>query len=229
MDDCPHAYKFRRDSRAPPPGSAESCRRSHVPRGPLTDALLDALAREPHRLRRHSTRRSRPIRWPTRTSSSRSTSATSCTTAGCPAWPTSGSGSRRCSRCAGAWRRASRPALIEAIGAPGPPGPARGDGHRAARDRGRRRGAVALQAPRARGHARAAARVRRAPLGLPAQGGRPALVGAAAPQRAAEGRDGRDPGRRVRRRPGRAHPRRRCSPRRWPGSGSTRPTAPTST
>ena len=85
--------------------------------------------------------------------------------------------------------------------------PAGGDGHRAARHRGRGRRAVALQAPRARGHAGGAARVRRPPLRLPAQGGRPALVGAAAAQRRAEGRDGRDPGRRVRRRPRRPHPR----------------------
>ena len=62
------------------------------------------------------------------------------------------------------------------------------------------------------GAARARARVPRAPLGLPAQGGRPALVGHPAPRRRAEGGAGRDPGRRVRRRPARAHARRACSP-----------------
>ena len=73
------------------------------------------------------------------------------------------------------------------------------------------------------------ARVRRAPLGLPAQGGRPALVGAAAPDRRAEGRDGRDPGRRVRRRRRRAHAQRAVRQVDGPASGSTRATAPTST
>ena len=79
------------------------------------------------------------------------------------------------------------------------------------------------------GHPRADARVRRAPLGLPAQGGRPALVGAAAADRRAEGGDGRDPGRRVRRRPGRAHPRGAVRQGDGRRSGSTRATAPTST
>ncbi len=77
----------------------------------------------------------------------------------------------------------------------------------AARDRGRRRRALALEAPRARRHARAVPRVRGPPLGLPAQGGRPALVGAAAAERRPEGGAGGDPGGRVRRRRPAAHPR----------------------
>ena len=51
------------------------------------------------------------------------------------------------------------------------------------------------------------ARVPHPPLGLPAEGGRPALVGAAAAQRTAEGGPRGDPGRRVRRRRARADPR----------------------
>jgi hypothetical protein len=42
---------FRRDSPAPSPGSAELVPSPPVPRGPLSHALLDALARDPHRLR----------------------------------------------------------------------------------------------------------------------------------------------------------------------------------
>ena len=77
-------------------------------------------------------------------------------------------------------------------------------------------------------HARDA-RVHRAPLGLPAQGGRPALVGAAAPDRRAEGRDGRDPGRRVRRRQRRAHAQRAVRQVDGPPRARRDATAPTST
>ena len=98
-----------------------------------------------------------------------------------------------------------------------------GDGPRAARDRRRRRRPVAV-APTSSATAtlEQVARVRRPPLGLPAQGGRPALVGASracsGPPKAAlveiqadeygGGRAG-------------AHPRARCSPTRWRRSGST--------
>src|SRR3954451_22807911 len=51
VDGCPHAYKVRRGSSAPPPGSADTVPSLPVPRGPLSHALLDALARDPHRVR----------------------------------------------------------------------------------------------------------------------------------------------------------------------------------
>ncbi|CAA9543733.1 MAG: FIG01125890: hypothetical protein, partial [uncultured Thermoleophilia bacterium] len=84
---------------------------------------------------------------------------------------------------------------------------ARGDGPRPPGDRGRRRRAVALALRRARRHPRPGARVPRAPLRLPAQGGRSAHVGRAAAARRAQGGAGRDPVRRVRRRPPGPHPR----------------------
>ena len=108
--------------------------------------------------------------------------------------------------------------------------PARRDRPRAARDRGRRRRRRRSRSHLERdGHARAVPRVRRPPLGLPAQGGRPALVGAAAAAPAAR-----------RRRWSRSRPTstaaatptactRSCSRARWTRSGSTRATAPTST
>ena len=55
------------------------------------------------------------------------------------------------------------------------------------------------------GHARAVARVPDAAVGLPPQGGRPAHLRHPPPVRADEGGDGRDPGRRVRRRQPAAH------------------------
>ena len=76
-------------------------------------------------------------------------------------------------------------------------------------------GPVALAAPRAPRHARPGPRVRHPPLGLPAQGGRPARVGDPAPDRPGEGRARRDRGRRVRRRPAGPHPRRAVRRRRW--------------
>ena len=102
-------------------------------------------------------------------------------------------------------------------------------GRRPASDHRRRRRTVALAPPRDARHRRAVSGVPRAPLGLPAQGGRPALVGDRAPVRPAQGRAGRDPVRRVRRR----ETRRACTPRyllrRWPPPGWTTPTALTST
>src|SRR4051794_23075206 len=74
-------------------------------------------------------------------------------------------------------------------------------------DAGRRR-SLGLVVHRARGDAGAGARVHGSPLGVSAQGGRSAFVGAAAPLGPAEGRDGGGPGRRVRQRPPGRHPRR---------------------
>ena len=162
-------------------------------------------------------------RSPTRTSSSRSTAATSCTTAACRAWTSAGSGRRRCSRCGAALeaRVRGRPARRGRAGRPPPR-------TRATMDLALRAIADADDGPSLSrhverdGHARAGARVPGAPLRLPAQGGRPALVGAPAAERAAEGGARRDPGRRVRRRPARARSTRSCSPTRWRRSGSTR-------
>ena len=103
--------------------------------------------------------------------------ATSCTTAACPASTRLGVGALAARAAPGA-RGALRGGAARARPARRAPVRGRGDGPRAARDRrGRRRRAVAVDAPRARGHARADPRVRRAPLRLPAQGGRSALVG----------------------------------------------------
>ena len=145
-----------------------------------------------------------PTRSATRTCSWRCTAAMSCTTAGCPASPTSGSGSRRCWRCAATSRRASRPRCARR--SPGPRRrrpPMRWILHCARSPPPMTRPRVALY--RARGDGGAAARVPRAPLRLPAQGGRSAFVGAAAPVRGAEGRARPDPGRRVRQRRSGAH------------------------
>ena len=89
-----------------------------------------------------------------------------------------GVGSRRCSRCARALEERFEAALRDAVGAVGTPRRARGDGPRAARDRRRRR-------RRRRSRATSSARRRVDQVleflvhrsRLPAQGGRPALVG----------------------------------------------------
>ena len=93
------------------------------------------------------------------------------------------------------------------------------DRRRAARADARRRRAGGVDLHRARGDRGAGGGVHDPPLGVPAQGGRPALVGAAAAVGTAEGGDGRDPGRRVRRRaaPTRSTP--SCSRARWTPSG----------
>ena len=192
-------------------------RRRHVSCSPMPAATLSAAApRAPRGSRPRAARAARrrstsPTRWATTTCSSRSTSATSCTTAALPGvderWEWEPVAARASARVLGARFEA---ALLAAIGrAARRPRPARSDGPRPARrSLDADDGPVAVALPRARGIAGAAARVRRAPLGLPAQGGRPALVGAS-PRLcgAAEGGAGRDPGRRVRRRAPRAHPR----------------------
>ena len=204
-------------------------------RGPLSAAVLAALRGEPPGAP------TPPTPTPTATtSSSPSTAATSCTTAASPASPTTASGSPGCSRCAArssacssgpcartsarrrTWRRHAEldALLVEPV-----------DGA----------GAVVAPAPRRR--AVAAARVRRPPLALPPQGGRPAGLGDRPAGRAREGRARHRRARRVRRgRPGpharppvRRHDgraravdrlRRTTStprpPRRWPRSTSCR-------
>ena len=82
---------------------------------------------------------------------------------------------------------------------------------------------------RARSDGRAGPRVHDSPLGLSAQGGRSALVGASASVGQAEGGDGRGAGRRVRQRACRCHPRRAVRSRDGRRRARTRPTAPTST
>ena len=117
-----------------------------------------------------------PTRAPTRTCSSAWTSATSCTTAGstgvddrwewepallaaAPGRSRSGSRRRCARRCPYACRRAEPvPHALAALA----------DG---------RRRAVAVDVPAAAGRPRAVPRVRHPPLGLPAQGGRPAHLG----------------------------------------------------
>ena len=146
--------------------------------------------------------------------------ATSCTTAASPASTSAGSGSRRCSPAPATLERVFEAALRERGRPAGRRLRAGGDGPRAARDRRRRRGAVAVDATSsARRTLRAAARVPRAPLGLPAQGGRSALLGDPAPVGRAEGGARRDPGRRVRRRPRRSGSTRSCSRTRWRALG----------
>ena len=120
MDDCSHAYMFRRGSTAPARGSAGSCRHS---------LSLAAHCRTLSSTRSCATRtgcgcprrRCPRTRWPTRTSSSRSTSATSCTTAGSTASTSGGSGSRRCWRSAPRSSAASRPELLERSARPRAP------------------------------------------------------------------------------------------------------------
>ena len=121
-------------------------------------------------------------------------------------------------------------ALREAVGPPPARRPPVAEGVSAAPDRrGRRRRRPLSRYIERDGDAGAVPRVRRPPLRLPAEGGRPAHLGDPAAHRPAEGGAGRDPVRRVRRRPRRA----RCTPavrrRRWGRSASTTPTAPTST
>ena len=93
---------------------------------------------------------------------------------------------------------------------------------------GRAERPLALGAHGPGGHPGRVRRVLRAPLGVPTEGGRPPLVGTAPAQRAPQGGARRDPGRRVRQRPGRRRPTPTCSPTSSPRSGSTPPTAPTS-
>ena len=68
-----------------------------------------------------------------------------------------------------------------------------------------------------------------APVGLPPQGGRPAHLGDPPAGRPRQGRAGRDPGRRVRRRPARPDARRAVPRHDALARTSTTPTAPTST
>ena len=206
-----------------PDGSAGTSGTVLVParaRGDASARSSSTLGGPPHELPRRRRRPTSPTRWATTTCTSRCTSATSCTTAACPGvderWEWEPSllalraelearlRGRAAARSARRGRRRSRPR----------------DGPRAARrsptpTTGRRCRATSS----ATGTLDAGARVRRAPLGLPAQGGRPALVGDPAAVRPAEGRAGRDPGRRVRRRAARARPRRSCSRRRWTALG----------
>ena len=177
---------------------------THVVTSP--EALLAALVRDPHTLAAR-TRRCRPTRCPTRTSSSRCTSVYELHYRGLPGvsdgweWEPSLLALRR------QLEARFEAGLIGALGAP--------EGEVAAEEMD-----VALRAVEAADEAPSLSRyieregthaemleflVHRSRL--PAQGGRPALVGAAAPDRRAEGRDGRDPGRRVRRRQRRAHAR----------------------
>ena len=96
---------------------------------------------------------------------------------GSPASTSAGSGSPPCSRCAARLEARFEAALLARVGPLPRRARARGDGRRAARDRRRRRRPLAVAPRRARGDARAGARVHGSPLRLPAQGGRPALVG----------------------------------------------------
>ena len=199
------------------------------PRGDTTTALLAALARA----RRTSSRRSRSR--PPRPARRRGPPplAPPLLRAALPRLRRrrrrAGSGSRPCSPSA---RRSS------SVRAPhssrlGPVGPRRRrrTGSRRARafeapDDGRSlcRSYVAAPAPRS-----SRSRVRHPPLGVPAQGGRPAHVGDPAPRRRGQGGAGRDPGRRVRRRPTPSGCTPSCSPRRWRARARPRATAPTST
>ena len=112
-----------------------------------------------------------PTPRPTTTRSSPSTASTSSRTVASPASTTPGSGRRRCSTCGGS----SRPVRARPAGSRRPVRPhQRGDdGGRGARP-GRR--PLALGAHGSGGHPGRVRRVLRAPLGVPTEGGRPALV-----------------------------------------------------
>ena len=97
------------------------------------------------------------------------------------------------------------------------------------RARSRRRGRLALAPARGRGRPRAVPRVRRPPLALPAEGGRPAQLGDPAARRPGEDGAAGGAGRRVRRRPAASGCTRRSSPRRCGRSASTTARTPTST
>ena len=204
-----------------PRGAAVRAARSSACVGDLRDRL------PPHcvaaRRRADAARRRRP---PARALPS----ATSCTTAASTASTSAGSGSRRCSRCARCSSASSRPALLTRVGAAA--------GSRPARGRWTSRCAAIADADDAPSLSRTSSArgtreqfleflVHRSAYQLkeadPHSWALPRLTGRA------EGGAGRDPGRRVRRRARRAHPRRSCSPTRWRRSGSTHATAPTST
>ena len=75
---------------------------------PLSEVLLGALRGAPGTAGPRHPPSTGSTRWRTRTCSSRSTAATSCTTAASPAWTTAGSGTRGCWSSAPASRRPSR-------------------------------------------------------------------------------------------------------------------------
>ena len=202
-------------------------RRLPTPRGPLTELLIAALQDAPGALE--------PVelpplrnRWPTRTFSSPCTCATSCTTAVSRASTTAGNGIRRCSRCAasssaGSSTRSWRPCRV----------PARECARRHRRDPARHLGGGgSVRCPptsRSAPPPRRGPRVRRTPLGLPAQGGRSPFVGDPPAVRRPQGGADRDPDRRVRQRPTPTGSTPSCSRRAMRGPRPRlRPTAPTS-
>ena len=200
-----------------------SRRHARSARGPLRRAARRACAAPPARRRPPAARRSPTTRWPTTTSSSRSTSATSCTTAGFDGvderweWEPGAAGAAR----AGS-RRPSRTALRAAVPAPPPTRRPGRDGPRAARDRRRRRRPVAVALRRGAGRrssSSASSLVHRSAYQLkeadPHSWAIPRLSGRA------EGGARGDPGRRVRRRAARPHPRRAV--RRRDGGARARP------
>ena len=189
-------------------GDRPPCSRSPIPAASTTDALLARPARRARTACRRSRCPTAATRSPTRTSSSRSTCCYELHYRGLPGvderWEWAPSLLALRARARGALRgRAARGGRPGARRAARP----RRWTSRCARSRTPTTASVAVAARRARGDARPGARVPGPPLRLPAQGGRPALVGDPAPERAAEGGARRDPGRRVRRRPARAHAR----------------------
>ena len=137
-----------------------------------------------------------------------------------------GSGSPSCSACAASSRRSLLGALRARVAVPGRTRPVAAA---AARTRRLRRRPVAVAVHAAQANRDAVPRVRDAPLGLPAEGGRPAQLGdppAERPAKAAlvEIQADEYGGGELRADALRALPRRCCA-----ASGSTTPTAPTST